>query len=45
MVARMKIPAFVATLAGALIYRGALQTVTASTGTIIIADEFFNAIR
>ncbi len=44
MVAQMKIPAFVATLAGALIYRGLLQTVTAGTGTIIIADEFFNAI-
>jgi putative multiple sugar transport system permease protein len=44
MVAQLKIPAFVATLAGALIYRGLLQTVTAGTGTIIIADEFFNAI-
>ncbi len=44
LVAQLKIPAFVATLAGALIYRGLLQTVTAGTGTIIIADEFFNAI-
>jgi putative multiple sugar transport system permease protein len=44
LVAQMKIPAFVATLAGALIYRGLLQTVTAGTGTIIIADNFFNAI-
>jgi putative multiple sugar transport system permease protein len=44
MVAQLKIPAFVATLAGALVYRGLLQTVTAGTGTIIIADEFFNAI-
>ncbi len=44
LVAHLKIPAFVATLAGALIYRGALQTVTAGTGTIIISDEFFNAI-
>jgi putative multiple sugar transport system permease protein len=44
LVARLKIPAFVATLAGALIYRGALQTVTAGTGTIIISDDFFNAI-
>ena len=44
MVAQLKIPAFVATLAGALVYRGLLQTVTAGTGTIIIADKFFNAI-
>ncbi len=44
LVAGMKIPAFVATLAGALVYRGLLQTVTMSTGTIIIADKFFNAI-
>jgi putative multiple sugar transport system permease protein len=44
LVAGLKIPAFVATLAGALVYRGLLQTVTMSTGTIIIADEFFNAI-
>ena len=44
LVARMKIPAFVATLAGALVYRGLLQTVTAGTGTIIISDELFNAI-
>ncbi len=40
LVAGMKIPAFVATLAGALVYRGLLQTVTMSTGTIIIADDF-----
>jgi putative multiple sugar transport system permease protein len=44
LVARMMIPAFVATLAGSLVYRGLLQTVTMSTGTIIIADDFFNAI-
>ena len=44
LVASLKVPAFVATLAGALVYRGLLQTVTAGTGTIIIADEFFNAI-
>jgi putative multiple sugar transport system permease protein len=44
LVAQLKIPAFVATLAGALIYRGLLQTVTAGTGTIIISDNFFNAI-
>lgn len=44
LVAQMKIPAFVATLAGALGYRGALQLATASTGTIIIADKMFNQI-
>ena len=44
LVARMGIPAFVATLAGWLGYRGALQLATAGTGTIIIADKAFNAI-
>ena len=44
LVAQLKIPAFVATLAGWLIYRGALVVVLASTGTIIISDEVFNAI-
>lgn len=44
LVAQLGIPAFVATLAGWLGYRGALQLVTRSTGTIIIKDETFNAI-
>ncbi|HSF80609.1 MAG TPA: hypothetical protein VLA49_05225 [Anaerolineales bacterium] len=44
MVAQLGIPAFVATLAGWLGYRGALQLVTRSTGTIIIPNESFNAI-
>ena len=43
-VAQLKIPSFVASLAGWLIYRGALQLVTAGTGTIIIPDKAFNAI-
>lgn len=43
-VAELKIPSFVASLAGWLIYRGALQLVTAGTGTIIIEDQAFNAI-
>ena len=43
-IARLGIPAFVATLAGWLIYRGALLLVTLRTGTIIIPDKFFNAI-
>jgi putative multiple sugar transport system permease protein len=44
MVADMGIPAFVATLAGWLGYRGALQLVTRSTGTIVIRNGAFNAI-
>ena len=44
MVAVLGIPAFVATLAGWLGYRGALQLATRSTGTIVIPNETFNAI-
>jgi putative multiple sugar transport system permease protein len=44
MVADLGIPAFVATLAGWLGYRGALQLVTRSTGTIVINNAAFNAI-
>ncbi len=44
LVANMGIPAFVASLAGWLIYRGALLLVTLKTGTIIIPDDAFNAI-
>jgi putative multiple sugar transport system permease protein len=44
MVADLGIPAFVATLAGWLGYRGALQLVTRSTGTIVIPNDAFNAI-
>ena len=44
LVAQMKIPSFVASLAGWLGYRGALQLVTAGTGTIIIPDKAFNAM-
>lgn len=44
MVAELGIPAFVATLAGWLGYRGALQLATRATGTIIISDDTFNAI-
>jgi putative multiple sugar transport system permease protein len=43
-VAQLKIPAFVASLAGWLIYRGALLLVTAGTGTIIVPNAAFNAI-
>jgi len=44
MVAQLGIPAFVATLAGWLGYRGALQLMTISTGTIIIPNVAFNDI-
>ena len=43
-VAQLGIPSFVASLAGWLIYRGALLLVTLKTGTIIIPDDTFNAI-
>ena len=43
-VAALGIPSFVASLAGMLIYRGALLLVTMGTGTIIIPDKTFNAI-
>lgn len=43
-VAQLGIPSFVASLAGWLIYRGAILLVTLRTGTIIIPDEAFNAI-
>ena len=44
LVAQLGIPSFVATLAGWLIYRGALLLVTLKSGTIIIENDFFNAI-
>ncbi len=44
LIAQLGIPAFVATLAGWLGYRGALQLITISTGTIIISNDAFNAI-
>jgi putative multiple sugar transport system permease protein len=43
-VAQWGIPSFVASLAGWLIYRGAILLVTLRTGTIIIPDDAFNAI-
>src|SRR5690606_20014872 len=44
LVAKIGIPAFVATLAGWLIYRGAILLATEKTGTIIINNDAFNAI-
>jgi putative multiple sugar transport system permease protein len=43
-VARLGIPSFVASLAGWLIYRGALLLITEKSGTIPIPDEVFSAI-
>lgn len=44
LVAKVGVPAFVATLAGQLVFRGLLLLVTESSGTIIIPNEGFNAI-
>lgn len=43
-VAKLGIPSFVTSLAGWLIYRGALLLVTGQTGTIIIDNPTFNAL-
>ena len=43
-IARFGIPSFVATLAGWLIYRGALLQATIRTGTIVIPNDAFNAL-
>ncbi|KIL42770.1 ABC transporter permease [Jeotgalibacillus alimentarius] len=44
LVAKVGIPAFVATLAGWLIYRGALLQATEKSGTINVDNDTFNAI-
>lgn len=44
LVAKMGIPAFVASLAVMLVFRGALLMVTEGTGTIVISNKAFNAI-
>ena len=44
MVAQLKIPAFVATLGGWLVYRGLLLLALAASGTVIIDNQLFNAI-
>ncbi len=43
-VAKLGIPSFVASLAGWMIYRGAILLVTVKTGTIIVPNASFNAI-
>ena len=44
LVTYLRIPSFVATLAGWLAYRGALLLATKGSGTIIITNKTFNAI-
>ncbi|MDE5899190.1 MAG: sugar ABC transporter permease [Treponemataceae bacterium] len=44
LVAKFGVPAFVVTLAGMFIFRGALLRVTEGTGTIIVKNERFNAL-
>jgi putative multiple sugar transport system permease protein len=44
LVAKVGIPAFVATLAGWLIYRGAILLVTEKSGTINVDNDAFNAL-
>lgn len=41
LVTRIKVPAFVTTLAGMFIFRGLLSLVTAGTGTIIVRNKVF----
>lgn len=43
-VAKLGIPSFVASLAGWLIYRGAILLVTEDTGTIVVPNQSFNDI-
>ncbi len=44
LVAKMGVPAFVVTLAGMFIFRGALLRITEGTGTIIVDNKIFNAL-
>lgn len=44
LVAKVKIPAFVATLGGWLLYKGIQQLLTRSTGTIVIQQERYKAL-
>lgn len=44
LVAKCSVPAFVVTLAGMFIFRGALLRVTGGTGTIIVKNATFNAL-
>ncbi|MGP1455828.1 MAG: sugar ABC transporter permease [Treponema sp.] len=43
-IANLMVPAFVVTLAGMFIFRGALLRITEGTGTVIIKNTVFNAL-
>lgn len=45
LVTRIKVPAFVTTLAGMFLFRGLLGMITSKTGTIVVKDEVFNALN
>lgn len=44
LVSKIKIPAFIVTLAGMFIFRGLLSLITAKSGTVIVADEAFKML-
>jgi putative multiple sugar transport system permease protein len=44
LVAAMGVPSFVVSLAGMFIFRGALLRLTEGSGTIIVQNDFFNAL-
>ena len=44
LVSKFMVPAFVVTLAGMFIFRGALLRVTQGTGTVIVSNKVFNAL-
>ncbi len=44
LVSKFMVPAFVVTLAGMFIFRGALLRVTQGTGTVIVSNNVFNAL-
>ncbi|MGP1475035.1 MAG: sugar ABC transporter permease [Treponema sp.] len=44
LVSKFTIPAFVVTLAGMFIFRGALLRITEGTGTVIVQNKVFNAL-
>lgn len=43
-IGKLKVPAFVTTLAGQFIFRGLLSLMTESSGTILVSNESFNKI-
>lgn len=45
LVTRIRVPAFVTTLAGMFLFRGLLGMITSKTGTIVVKDEVFIALN